>query len=168
MATNKARALQSIFGNRFFHYSSFNPLKAAEDYLEFVTENKEHSLQQMSPLAINCSSTSTETDVVSTLGAAWGVPIVTNQASSSPSLDYNSFHPDIMLLYPTNSGDYKAVVGRFSQLGTTRFACVYVRDVHARVFYLSVQAELNLAKMNVSPVLVYNQVTTQEDVRFMV
>ena len=120
----------------------------------------------MSPLAINCCSTSTETGLVSTLGNAWGVPIVSNHASS-PTLDDNSLHPALTLLYPTDSGDSKAVVAWFSQLGVTHFACVYVRDEFGKAFYSAVQAEAILAKVNVSPVP-YNQVTTQEDIRFMV
>lgn len=40
-----------LFLETAFRDSSFNPLKAAKSYFDFVMGNREHSLQHMSPLA---------------------------------------------------------------------------------------------------------------------
>ncbi|KAI2506457.1 phosphatidylinositol phospholipase C [Fragilaria crotonensis] len=152
-----------LFLETAFRDSSFNPLKAAKSYFDFVTGNREHSLQHMSPLPINCCSTSTETQLVSILGNAWDVPIISNHASS-PSLDDAITHPDLTLLYPTDSGDSTAVVAWFSLLGATHFACLYVRDEFGIAFNLAVTAEAILANMTVVSVP-YDQGATREDIR---
>lgn len=91
------------------------------------------------------------------------MPIISNHASS-PSLDDASTHPDLTLLYPTDSGDSTAVVAWFSLLGATHFACLYVRDEFGIAFNLAVTAEAILANMTVVSVP-YDQGATREDIR---